>query len=86
MAYFRNNESLPEQQYPEEKQTEYDDGFDELAEEEEEIPELPDEEKAEQASLRRDYIDSVKNNLKAQLDNIEIQEKDGTVTKLKKKK
>ena len=47
---------------------------------------LTDEEKAEQASLRRDYIDSVKNNLKAQLDCIEIQEKDGTVTKLKKKK
>ncbi|MBO4679414.1 MAG: DUF896 domain-containing protein [Lachnospiraceae bacterium] len=47
--------------------------------------ELSEEEKAEQASLRRDYIDSVKNNLKAQLDNIEIQEKDGTVTKLKRK-
>ena len=46
---------------------------------------LTEEEKAEQASLRRDYIDSVKNNLKAQLDNIEIQEKDGTVTKLKKR-
>ena len=47
---------------------------------------LTDEEKAEQAALRRDYIDSVKNNLKAQLDNIEIQEKDGSVTKLKRKK
>ena len=46
---------------------------------------LTEEEKAEQASLRRDYIDSVKNNLKAQFDNIEIQEKDGTVTKLKKR-
>ncbi|SCX00001.1 Uncharacterized protein YnzC, UPF0291/DUF896 family [Lachnospiraceae bacterium YSD2013] len=46
---------------------------------------LTEEEKAEQAALRRDYIDSVKNNLKAQLDNIEIQEKDGTVTKLKKR-
>ena len=46
---------------------------------------LTEEEKAELASLRRDYIDSVKNNLKAQLDNIEIQEKDGTVTKLKKR-
>ena len=46
---------------------------------------LTEEEKAEQASLRRDYIDSVKNNLKAQLDNIEIQEKDGTITKLKKR-
>ena len=46
---------------------------------------LTEAEKAEQASLRRDYIDSVKNNLKAQLDNIEIQEKDGTVTKFKKR-
>ena len=46
---------------------------------------LTDDEKAEQASLRRDYIDSVKNNLKAQLDNIEIKEKDGTITKLKKR-
>ena len=46
---------------------------------------LTDEEKAEQAALRRDYIDSVKNNLKAQLDNIEIREKDGSITKLKKK-
>ncbi len=47
---------------------------------------LTEEEKAEQAALRRAYIDSVKNNLKAQLDNIEIQEVDGTVTRLKKKK
>jgi len=46
---------------------------------------LTPEEKEEQATLRRDYIDSVKNNLKAQLDNIEIQEKDGTITKLKKR-
>ncbi len=56
MAYFRNNESLPEQQYPEEKQTEYDDGFDELAEEEEEIPELPDEEKAERKKGRMKLV------------------------------
>ena len=47
--------------------------------------ELTAEEKAEQASLRRDYIDSVKNNLKSQLDSIEIREKDGTITKLKKR-
>ena len=47
--------------------------------------ELTEEEKKEQGALRRDYIDSVKNNLKAQLDSIEIKEKDGTVTKLKKR-
>jgi len=43
---------------------------------------LTDEEKAEQAKLRRDYIDSVKGNLKGQLDNINIQEKDGRITNL----
>ena len=35
---------------------------------------LSDDEKKEQASLRRDYIDSVKGNLKKQLDNIKIVE------------
>lgn len=46
---------------------------------------LTDEEKEEQAMLRRAYIDSVKNSLQVQLDNIEIQEKDGSITKLQKK-
>lgn len=46
---------------------------------------LTDLEKAEQAALRRDYIDAVKGSLQAQLDNIEIKEKDGSITKLKKK-
>lgn len=46
---------------------------------------LTEEEKAEQASLRRDYIDSFKKNLKVQLDNIDIQEKDGTITNLGEK-
>lgn len=46
---------------------------------------LTDEEKEEQARLRRDYIDSFKSNLKAQLDNIDIKEKDGTITNLGEK-
>ena len=36
---------------------------------------LTEEEKKEQAVLRREFIDSVKGNLKSQLDNINIQEK-----------
>ena len=46
--------------------------------------ELTDDEKAEQQMLRRDYIDSVKSGLKAQLNNISIMEKDGSVTSLKR--
>lgn len=46
---------------------------------------LTEEEKEEQAKLRRDYIDSVKANLKGQLDNINIQEKDGSITNLAEK-
>ncbi|MCI6331943.1 MAG: DUF896 domain-containing protein [Lachnospiraceae bacterium] len=46
---------------------------------------LTEEEKEEQAKLRRDYIDSVRANLKGQLDNINIQEKDGSITNLAKK-
>lgn len=46
---------------------------------------LTDEEKAEQAKLRRDYIDAVRGNLKSQLDNIDIQEKDGSITNLGEK-
>ncbi|MBO6114008.1 MAG: DUF896 domain-containing protein [Lachnospiraceae bacterium] len=41
---------------------------------------LTKEEKKEQAVLRQEFIDSVKGNLKAQLDNINIQEKDGSIT------
>ena len=37
---------------------------------------LTEEEKKEQAELRRDYIDSVKRNLRSQLNNINIHEKD----------
>ena len=44
------------------------------------------EEKAEQAALRREYIDAYKRNLKAQLDNIVIQEPDCTRHHLPRKK
>lgn len=46
---------------------------------------LNDEEQKEQQILRREYIDSVKRNLSAQLDHISIQEADGTITNLGKK-
>ncbi len=43
---------------------------------------LTPEEKEEQARLRKNYVASVRANLKGQLDNINIQEKDGTITNL----
>ena len=43
---------------------------------------LTDEEKAEQATLRRAYIDSVKDNLRAQLAGTYVQKEDGSVVKL----
>lgn len=46
---------------------------------------LTEEEKQEQATLRRDYIDSIKRNLRSQLDNINIQNEDGSITNLGKK-
>ena len=46
---------------------------------------LTEEEKDEQAILRAEYIASVRRNLKAQLDNIDIKEKDGTITNLGEK-
>lgn len=44
------------------------------------------EELEEQKSLRRDYIDSYKANVKSQLDNIDMQQEDGTVVNLGEKK
>lgn len=44
---------------------------------------LTDEEKLEQSILRQEYVDSIKRNMKAQLDNIEIVRLDGSVEKLK---
>lgn len=46
---------------------------------------LTEEEKAEQARLRAEYVASVRNNLKAQLDNITIERPDGTIESLSKK-
>lgn len=46
---------------------------------------LNDAEQKEQQILRREYIDSVKRNLTAQLDHISIREADGTITELKKR-
>ena len=54
MAYFKSNEQEPENSYPEAvtDETEYDDGFDDLYEAAEEIPELSREEKAEKTKSR----------------------------------
>ena len=43
---------------------------------------LTEEEKKEQAALRKEYIEAVKMNLRSQLDNIDVQEKDGSITNL----
>ena len=48
--------------------------------------ELTEEEKKEQGKLRWEYINSIKGNLRAQLDNITVVEPDGTRRKLKKNK
>lgn len=42
-------------------------------------------ERAEQQKLRREYIDAFKRNLRGQLDNIDIKEKDGTIVNLGEK-
>nr|WP_294679980.1 DUF896 domain-containing protein [uncultured Blautia sp.] len=46
---------------------------------------LTEAEKLEQAKLRREYIEAVKKNFKAQLNNISVVEKDGSVTDLGEK-
>lgn len=46
---------------------------------------LTEAEKKEQQLLRREFIDAFKRNLRGQLDNIDIQEKDGTITNLGEK-
>lgn len=40
------------------------------------------EERREQESLRREYIEAVRMNLRSQLNNIDILEKDGSITNL----
>lgn len=47
---------------------------------------MTDEEIAERDLLRREYIDSVKGNMAAQLKSIRIQNPDGSLSKLEKKK
>ena len=46
---------------------------------------LTEEERKEQKILRQEYIDAVRRNLKSQLDNIDMQEKDGTIVNLGEK-
>ncbi len=46
---------------------------------------LTDKEKQEQAKLRAEYIANVRANLKSQLDNVSIQEVDGSITNLGEK-
>ena len=46
---------------------------------------LTDKEAKEQQILRREYIDAVRQNLRGQLNNISIQEKDGSITNLGEK-
>ena len=46
---------------------------------------LTEEEKKDQAELRQEYLAAVRRNLKAQLNNIDIKEKDGSVTNLGEK-
>ena len=43
---------------------------------------LTDEEKEEQARLRREYIAAIRGSLRSNLNNISIQEQDGSVTDL----
>lgn len=46
---------------------------------------LTPEEAKEQQILRREYIDAFKRNLRGQLNNIDIKEKDGSITNLGEK-
>lgn len=46
---------------------------------------LTPEEKDEQQKLRKEFIANIRMNLRSQLDNIDIQEKDGSVTNLGEK-
>lgn len=46
---------------------------------------LTEAEKEEQAALRKEYIETIRTNMRANLNNISIQEKDGTITDLGQK-
>ena len=54
-------------------------------EEKEEAKETVKEEKKEQAALRKEYIESIRGNMRGQLNSILIKEKDGSITDLGKK-
>lgn len=43
---------------------------------------LTEEEKAEQQALRKDYVQSIRNALRGQLNNIDIEKEDGTIVNL----
>lgn len=45
---------------------------------------LTEEEKDEQASLRKEYIANVRGNLRGQLEHMSVQRPDGTIEKIKK--
>jgi len=44
---------------------------------------LSNEEKAEQQALRQEYLEAIRNNMRATLDNVSIKNPDGTITPLK---
>lgn len=46
---------------------------------------LTEEEKEEQAALRKEYIEAIRTNMRGALNSISIKEKDGTITDLGKK-
>lgn len=46
---------------------------------------LTEAEKAEQAALRKEYVENVRMNLRSQLNNIDVQNPDGTVENLGEK-
>lgn len=46
---------------------------------------LSDTEKQEQKILRQEYVDSFRRNLRSQLDNIDVEERDGTIVNLGEK-
>lgn len=44
---------------------------------------LSNEEKAEQQALRQEYLEAIRNNMRATLDNVSIKNPDGTIMPLK---
>ncbi|MCD8223881.1 MAG: DUF896 domain-containing protein [Clostridiales bacterium] len=46
---------------------------------------LTEEERKEQAQLRREYIEAIRRNMRANLNNISIKEEDGSITDLGEK-